>query len=488
MALDYIYAVASEAELSDVMAGRPVHHPAPWRARHTNARLSPGMTGVLGREPRGAEEPFQPLILVAPRDEHRRLFGRFAQLRSDLSPLTAWCHVITPQRFEALDALVRNAELGAFAAAWAGLVVAESFLLADRSISQLKIAACFATQSFAVARTKALWSQISISEIIERYEAAQKLLRSGEARSTRLRTVLEPIWTSLGALSVADLASVNNEIKPLVQSLRALADARTAKDPSESVRLSEPLRNIVDDIEMFEALPNLTPERRVQAFDQLVGDVEKAAQASSTVRRHAFALLAGYLATVAAGGAPSLSLAEANSQRWPEITAWAYLIGGIGERVIWTSSFDGLGRLVARELMRPLRLEDSPACDFALDEGLVLFDPQLPDPLVHLRIKQSRVATVSLYPGVNVSVPITGEMIPEARSPESDHDRVRPDRNVANRLTSDALGMLADALWPYLRDRMEGRSGGQTAGSWYNRQKRGKGKRETAQTKLPLKG
>jgi hypothetical protein len=217
-------------------------------------------------------------------------------------------------------------------------------------------------------------------------------------------------------------------------------------------------------------------------FDQLISKLEKNNQSGASAERQAVALLAGYIATVAAGGAPSLSLAERNSRRWPEIIAWAYVLGGIGEHVVWTSSFDGLGRLVIRELMRTFRLDDSPMCDCALDEAQVLFDPQLSDPFVHLRIKQSRIVTVSTAPGVNIFVSM-GEETAASRSPHS-QPRVQ---SISSATETDLLALLADAIWPYLRDRFEDNDG-QTNKDFAGKSRKGRiGRREGRQTKLPLK-
>jgi hypothetical protein len=164
--------------------------------------------------------------------------------------------------------------------------------------------------------------------------------------------------------------------------------------------------------------------------------------------------MAGYIATVAAGGTPTLSLTESSSRSYPEVTAWAYVVGGIGERVVWTSSFDGLGRLVARELMRPLRLDEPPNCDFSLDEAVALYDPQLSDPLVHLKIKQARIVTVSLYPGVNLQVPI-GDYVPfEKRKQDTGTDRRPTSSGRIVGSDDEVFAVLADRLWPHLRGRL----------------------------------
>jgi hypothetical protein len=242
--------------------------------------------------------------------------------------------------------------------------------------------------------------------------------------------------------------------------------------------------DLVPEADEFDQLPDLAPEMRLRLFDKLVAGLDNPQSSRAKLRRTALALLAGYLATVAAGGAPSISLAENHASKWPEILAWAFLIGGIGENVVWTSSFDGLGRLVARELIRPLRLEEPPTCDFSLDEGNVLADPKLSDPLVHLRIKQARLVTVALFPGVNIAVPIA-DLSPQAatKNPEP-AKQFRPPEIRSN----DPLAAFADALWPHLRTRFEEvvRSA-QQGGDDDDNSARGRGKRKSgSQSQLPL--
>jgi hypothetical protein len=200
-------------------------------------------------------------------------------------------------------------------------------------------------------------------------------------------------------------------------------------------------------------LTALTPADRLHIFDKLMNRLASNEE-RSVLQRTATAFLAGYLATVAAGGAPSLTLAEDNVMRFPEVMAWAYVVGGVGERIVWTSSFDGLGRLVARELMRPLRFDEPPSCDIALDEVEVLVDSKLSDPLVHLRIKQARLATVAILPGVNCLVPLSDSVSQEKS--KSEGVRSGSDQAEASRKTSPSpFSVFVDALWPHLQPRID---------------------------------
>jgi hypothetical protein len=454
---EYSYTSATESELNNLLIGAEDGISMPWPAYRAAPRLPTGSTGVLWKRGERVGDPVWPLALVVHEEDLRRLCGRFAKLRSDLSPLTAWCHLLTPALFERLRSVLVEPDLEGLEAAWAGLVVAEAQLVSEQPLNSLRIPSCLATQSFAMGRAGALWHDSSNSEIENRFDSANRLLKTygagqrGEARRGRVRAALKPIWASLKYLSLGETAVVESDLHSIIASLRRLQEARRARQPGEAELFSEPLLETVPEARAFSRLSDLTPEQRLRVFDQLIEILNSVDSYSPSSRRSGLALLAGYLATVAAGGTPTLSLAESSATRWPDITAWAYVVGGIGERVVWTSSFDGLGRLVARELMRPFRVDEPPMCDLSLDEASVLVDPKLRDPLVHLRIKQSEFMTISLLPGVNAVVSIADSPVQEAK--RSPVQAPRPPE--APRIGRDIGSALAEAVWPYLRARVE---------------------------------
>ncbi len=494
MKSEYFFTVVQESDLNELLEGREAGNSVAWEPSNRQ-RIKAGSMGLVWKKQQN-EKGVQPLLIVVQEKELRRLYGRLAQLRSDLSPLTAWCHVITPERFKNLDSMVRIPDLAGLEAAWTGLIVSEAQLLAERPVTNLRISACFATQTFAIARTFALWGDISISDVLERFDSVNRLFRAGvpehdRIRSTRLRAKLLPIWTSLAALSGAD--NITSELQPVVESLRALKDARYAKDKNESGRFVAPLMESVPEVQALENLRDVTPERRLQLFDRLIDSLEVAEEKKEPIRQVALPLVAGYLATVAAGGSSSLSLTEGFVGRWPEITAWAYVIGGIGEPVVWTSGFDGLGRFVARELMRPFRFDESPTCDLAFDEGAILIDTKLQDPLVHLKIKQARILTVALLPGVYIFLPISDTSSPPIK--KNGNEGINRQLIATTTLSdseSDPSAILADKIWPYIQSRVEAQLKNYKTGQSKSKSKakvssgRGHKKKTSLQEDLPL--
>lgn len=486
---EYLFAAASEEELNELVEGRAPPNSMVWRGQGSSIRMSHGTTGAIWKEARYPGDIIRPMILIAQSADHRRLFGRFSQLRADLSPLSTWCHIIAPSRIESMEMFTRDAELAGYETAWTGLIVAEALLLANLPISKIKIAACLATQSFSIARSKAMWSPIGNADVIERYDRAQLLFRVGEQRATRLRSALEPIWSILSIVSVDEGMSTNSELRPLVDAVRALAFSRHNGEENEAARFAEPLHQVAVEAAMFNRLASLTPEQRVREFDQLLSALSQLPPNGAALYRQVLAMLAGYLATVVAGGSPSLALVEENARRWPEVMAWAYVLGSVGERVTWTSSFDGLGRLVARELMRPLRLDEPPTCDFSLEEAQTLYDPALADPLVYLKLKQSRVATVALLAGVNIAVPIGEQRTQESRPNSGENDRSSNANRGRSNVQGDPWETVADALWPYIRNRISMQQSNDRSSEYSSRTytKNRTNKRPVGQTKLPLK-
>jgi hypothetical protein len=454
MKYQYFFAVVDEPEFNNLTLGRSEILGSDWPGPDINIRLAPGAVGVIWRRG-GYKGVAQPLAIVCKPEEHRRLFGRFSQIRSDLSPLTTWCHLLTPEQFHSVDSLTRHCDLDGWEASWTGLVVAEAMLLAERSVAKLRLPACQATQTFAIARTLGLWGLRALPDSLERFELARRALRARDNAVSKLKYSLEPVWATLIAVATGSDPYRYAELGPLAESLRALRQLRESCSANEANALVENLKDVVPEVEGLANLADMTPEMRLRQFDLLIGALSKEPETHS-LRKSALTFIAGYLSTVAAGGAPSLSLAEAHVAQWPGITAWAYVLGGIAEKVVWTSSFDGLGRLVARELTRPLRFDEPPTCDFAIEEAQVLIDAKLADPLVHLRIKQARVISVAIMPGANVSLPLPEGPGGDARRLEvesrKNHHQVRSPPESEG---EHNLNVLAESLWPHLKSYVE---------------------------------
>lgn len=481
--IDYRYTLADEEVFDSLVSGCATDHSVDLFSLRQTKSPKPGTIGVVW-----SEDPIgrvaRPVALVAQEQDVQRLCGRYSQLRSDLSPLTTWCHLLTPKFFDPLDGLVRRPELGGFEAAWVGLIIAEAMLSAERQLSSIRISACLATQSFSIARALSLWGATSTEEILRRLDVANQMCRNEapaarqDSRIVKLRSALQPIWQVLAGCGRADTSN-SSQLAPMVHALRDLHESRLRRSEDEGAVFARVLGSFEPAAAEFERLNSLTPEMRLRLFDRLVDELNQLNDRDNQRRLHLM-VLSAYLVTIAAGGAPSLSLAESQVARWPEITAWAYAIGSLGERVLWTSAFDGLGRLVGRELLRPYRMDEPPSCDFSFDELVVLVDPKLRDPLVNLKIKQARQVTVALFPGVNASIPL------------SEHSAAVKQESARLQSSSASPAGFAESLWPYLRSHLDEyfRHAQQSPDKARNTSPpRNRGKRKgTSQGQLPLPG
>src|ERR1035437_3889453 len=198
---EYVFTAATEPDLNELFSGREAGISQPLSVMYKPTRLAPSSFGVVYKHGHSPSDPVQPLVLVSRKEDLKRLFGRFAHLRDNYSPVTAWCHVLTPEQFDSLESLTKSAELGEFEASWSGLAIAEAQLLTERPLSNLGLSACLATQSFGVGRAKSLWH--STSDVPARLDAANRLMRRSspskrtEARTQQVRAALKPIWQSL---------------------------------------------------------------------------------------------------------------------------------------------------------------------------------------------------------------------------------------------------------------------------------------------------
>ena len=442
---DWTFVAADDEALDDVLSGRSSTPGSPWPRRPARrVRMSEEIGALVRRT--DFDNRDRPAALVVGPDTGRRLFGRYAQLRSDLAPLSAWTHVLDWAQFEQLNDDERPAYLEGFEASWVGLCVAEALMLSDRPLGQMRIAACLATPTYAIARSHALWPGEQMEAVLSRYDECQRLLRTSDGSPNRLREALMPVWRALTNVTAPLPRGTGKDLRAVTEALILIRIAREA-DRADTLALSKVFNSPAAGF--LDKLGSLSSEGRLREFDRLIAELE-ATPASDTEGRINLQFLAGYLATVAAGGSPSLGLAERLATRWPQVTAWAYVVGGLGEKVTWTSSFDGLGRLVARELMRPFRLDDAPASDFALAEAAVLVDRALTDPLVHLRIKQSRILTVAILPGVNIAVPFVEPAVAQPRSSRTQE----PVQQSPAQTADNPLALLAKLLAPYLMEQL----------------------------------
>src|SRR5262245_41737882 len=99
------YVSATEKEFDVLLAGEPLPQLI------TYGRLVPHLINgdriavIVSSDaaPDGLFPVMRPLAIIADQERFQRLFGRYATLRSELSPLSAWCHVFRPEFMDAVQ-------------------------------------------------------------------------------------------------------------------------------------------------------------------------------------------------------------------------------------------------------------------------------------------------------------------------------------------------------------------------------------------------
>ena len=107
---EFQYARVEEGELDALLRGEDVSGMT-TDDLHLSRPARASKIGVLLPRP---GDPVRPLALVVSDPDIRHLCGRYAQLRTDLSPLTTWCHLLTPELFGRLNGVARVPNLAGY--------------------------------------------------------------------------------------------------------------------------------------------------------------------------------------------------------------------------------------------------------------------------------------------------------------------------------------------------------------------------------------
>jgi len=346
-----------------------------------------------------ARDSHRPCIVAVEEADRDELFNWASTYHRDLSPITSWCHVLSIKEVERLLESTRlEAKLFGIEAAWAGAAVAEAMTLSRRSYEAISLPSCLATDTFAIARSAALYGSRSVYDSVESLgRVRDRLKKGGDVRPTPV-----PIGVLL-RLSPDALPTTTWAQQSLVTACRTLLTAEDADRDVSSVVFHE-LASRVAKVSMLEGLDEISAEQRVK----LLRDIPSWISASKDDQeREILYFAAGYIISRIGGAERDLRLAEGFNGGSPNVLTWAAIIGGLGATTYWSDAFGGIGRLVARELARSLDLIDPPSADIAADEFLVV--NSLESGASRLRTALRLVATISLRPGIVVQLGIPDE-------------------------------------------------------------------------------
>lgn len=441
---DTFQAVVGRQDLSMVLRGHRPPSATLMRERGASLRLSKRDALVIWSGPSQ-----RPCAIYIGNDDYHELFAWLYTFHRDLVPITSWCHVLPVSEMGRLGASgSREADLVGFEAAWTGAIIAEAMILSQRSFEDINLASCFATESYAIGRTAALYgAKAALSEPLDQLEMVRaRSQRSGDNKA-RLRA---RIGTEVLLRLLPDAPPPpNGTIALLVEACRSLSTkTHSAVDDPELSRLFlDDISARVPELSLVGHLSGMSAEDRVRLLRHLRSLIATVDPES----RQVLVFLAGYVLSRIGGAERDLRLAETFASAHDEVLTWATILGGLGVETYWTDAFNGIGRLVSRELLRPFRLADSPTCDIAVDEFLVLESGE-PSPRSKFRTSSRNVAMLALRAGVVVNTLISEDDRGRQRTTET-RAAVPPTSGGGPNLGSDtrSLQQLAEQLLPYMR-------------------------------------
>ena len=322
-------------------------------------------------------------------------------------PLTAFSRLVDHRTAEHFtDPNVRFG-LGAFSNASLGLVMAEAatYAFPSRELKALSPSACLSTLSYAIARAAALRVPAELLfEIPERWKRI-RLLLGASAPPPQVGAVLR-VWSVFAQLAQQQLFFESMvPVFPVWES-----PSRLVMRACEELYSTGELGAVWSDLSM--AVPSLTRVReeltgpregRVAILEQVLDSVRVLTPQDRDAVEFALAYIAS---SISPGTLDHLSLLAPLIGQFPGVLLWYGLMAGFSKRQAVSSSVNGLGRRVARELARVGAFLDSPTCDIAYEELDVLGSSARD--LKDMRLGKSN-AVVEIVPCVNGSFRVRGE-------------------------------------------------------------------------------
>jgi len=314
------------------------------------------------------------------------------------SPLSQWCRVVAVKDisdFLSIDPV--NDGLGRTSAAWAGAIIGECIAQTGREDARtaLNVLACRSTYSFAAARTLAIWGdRYSWGEITDQIDLCHSVLSHAPRR-------LEPkllfyVWDVLRGMGRAStyMRDLESDQKLLLsRCCYEVAQNGTLSD--QSVKL---ISAIYPDAISLGALDELSAEQCLLLLRAIISNV-----VLEDDSKRIFEFVVGYVASKIGGGWRNIdALADAAGVA-PLAPVWFGVLHMLIDGEIYGANFEGLARLVMRELTTHFHKMERPQCDISLDE-LRVIQPSNVEFKSSFRTEYSRVAQVELLPGVTTSV------------------------------------------------------------------------------------
>ena len=244
-----------------------------------------------------------------------------------------------------------------------------------------------------------LWGDVRpIDKTLGDIEEARMLLRADQRQS--LDGITE-IWAAL-----ACLGGDSKSARPRLQVDRCLMQAVEDVRNSRTLALStiDTFAKEVPELKNLAVLDSIGPEDRVRLFDRLIGVLREQTQTGSGLARNILRFSLGYVVGRIGAGELNLGLLREIRAEHPATMVWGAALPALFRPYRWGKTFDGLGRLVGRDLLAPLHPKDAPTADISLDELRSTMNPGVAYKRLPFRTAQQGFALVEIAPSVHHAV------------------------------------------------------------------------------------
>lgn len=435
---DLSFALVKREELAQVLRGesdvRDRATPAAFAMRHEISSKSHLLVWH--------EQSPRPIAIVVPPQSRDDLLAWLVTFHSDLAPLTSWCHLVSSEDFTRYyQEVLRFPSLNGLETGWLGAIIAEAMASSNRDVETLSLSACLATDTFAVARTAALYGAKNALSSLERLDAAKQSLQPKhvvERSKSRL-----PVEVLLSLMPGGPAPSSRN-ISIIVDACKSLAisgdDAPTINNMA--VRELAQVSPLFDQVAGIEKMP---AENRIR----LLRKIKEATLGAFPGDNELYNFVAGYIISRVGGAERDFRLADDFRDRG-EVLTWTAISGGLGVETFWTNAFGGLGRLLAKELLRPFSLCEFPDADISGDE-LRHLEARAGRP--SFRTSSRNAAVIALRPGVNVTIALGEVERPPTRN-SSPPLKESAQAQLSLDINQGQIEMLVERLLPLLESRL----------------------------------
>ena len=372
---------------------------------------------IVGRWGSGTDDPFPDFMIVRDEDVNDT-YAWLSSYLSGLAPITQWCRIWSASQLPDLLNVRQTPTLDGRLGPWVGAIVAECVAQARMPLNLKSLSGTLAlsSASFGAARAQAVWG---------RFAHFGELARRHDELSERLRARTRPV-------PAARLANLWNVLVGEAWMGRQPAEARTlgvirevfATTASEDLPAIERAGQAVQRVTDAFDLPDLaacvagTQRERVEALDRL-GERLRVGPKSPTID----AILGFGASLVEPGAAVMPDLLRRFETAMPTAQIWAGAFAGLWAPVRVMSDHGGLGRLVAKALLRDNDLFARPEADISFDEVVRWLPTGRGDRMPVMRGMNARVVEVELLPGVTSPFQLRPD--PVQAAPAADPTRQR---------------------------------------------------------------